>query len=42
MLMKKFLMKLQVKVNYNVSLCILTALAYHAAISVATDKNTGI
>ena len=37
-----FLMKLQVKFNYNFSLYILTPLAYHAAISAATDKNTGI
>jgi len=42
MLMKMFLMKLQIKFNYNFSLCILATLAYHAVISAATDKNTGI
>lgn len=42
MLMKMFLMKLQIKFNYNFSFCILATLAYHAVISAATDKNTGI
>ena len=40
--MKMFLMKLWIKFNYNFCLCVLATLAYHAVISAASDKNTGI
>lgn len=39
-LRKTFLVKLQIKFNYNFCLRVPTALVYHAVVSLATNKNT--